>query len=393
VPRAALILDGGSGPALAFTRSLGKAGWRVVAPAGTRSAASRYAGDATQIREADADPRGFVADVAGVCSRGGIDVVVPCTDASVELLWAHQGVLGGARVVGADRASAERVLDKAAALAASDEAGFPTPRWEAPATRIEASRAITRIGFPCVLKPRRSYAALGGRLVHLRHRVVRRADDAERALSDLAELAEAPPVVEEFVPGRALAVTAVVRRGEVVTYVARETLTFEPIAGGTSVWKRTIAPDDVGVQAALDLLRAIGYDGLAEVEYQADGANVPRLMEIGVRAHGWVALAVAAGVDLPLVAANALVGDPLPELEHYRVGVEMRWPAGEVARLRTAMSPKASLPPGTRRRDVLAGTWPPWRPGMRYDGVVRDDLAPLLPRRLRRSGTKRRASQ
>src|SRR5437588_287215 len=41
--RTALALDGRSGIALATVRSLGRAGWRVLSPAGTRSAASRFA--------------------------------------------------------------------------------------------------------------------------------------------------------------------------------------------------------------------------------------------------------------------------------------------------------------------------------------------------------------
>ena len=41
--RTALVLDGGHGPALATVRSLGRAGWRVLTTAGTRSSASRYA--------------------------------------------------------------------------------------------------------------------------------------------------------------------------------------------------------------------------------------------------------------------------------------------------------------------------------------------------------------
>lgn len=392
MPRSALILDGASGPALAFTRSLGRAGWRVLVPAGTRSAASRYASVAVSVPEADFDPRGFVAGVGEVCAGDDVDVVVPCTDASVELLWANEDALGDARVVGGDRESAALGTDKARSLAAADEAGFPTPEWEAPETVEEAVEAVGRIGLPCVLKPRRSYVAVDGRLLHRRHGFVDVGDDPAGVIAEFARVDGSVPVLEAYVPGRSISVSAVLRDGEVLARVARETLTFDPIAGGTSVWKRTIPPDDAGVAEAVDLLRSIGYEGLAEVEYQVDRGGTPRLMEIGVRAHGWVGLAVAAGVDLPLIAANAVVGDSVPKLEGYRVGVEMRWPAGEVGRLRTALARNPGLPPGVRRRDVLATAWPPWRPGMRYDGLDLDDLRPWLPARLRGAGAARRAS-
>lgn len=107
-------------------------------------------------------------------------------------------------------------------------------------------------------------------------------------------------------------------------------------------------------------------------------------MEIGVRVHGWIGLAVAAGADLPLIAAQALLGDELPPGASYRSGVEMRWPVGELNRLHEAFRRGARLPPGMSRRDVVTALWPPWRPGMRYDGIDVRDPAPWLPAALRR---------
>src|SRR5205814_6007110 len=101
---------------------------------------------------------------------------------------------------------------------------------------------------------------------------------------------------------------AVVSHGRLLAAAARETFSFVPIAGGTSVWKRTIPPSDAGVAEACRLLVDVGFEGLAEVEYQVGEDGVPRLMEIGARAHGWLGLAVAAGADLPAIAAAALLG-------------------------------------------------------------------------------------
>src|SRR4029077_7545818 len=117
----ALVLDGQSGPALSVTRSLGRAGWRVLAAEGTRSARSRYGHGCTLI---DATQAGFRDSVGALTSGepiavivplpGGepIDVIVPCTDASVAELWRDTSVLGGARILGGDRRSAEISLDK-----------------------------------------------------------------------------------------------------------------------------------------------------------------------------------------------------------------------------------------------------------------------------------------
>lgn len=384
--RRALVLDGASGPALAVTRSLGRAGWETIVEHGTRSARSAFASASHPIPEPTDDPQGFVAALDRLVRRVRVDLVVPCTDASVTLLRQHEHLLRGAKILGGDRASTRLCLDKAEALEAAERAGFGVPSWVVPTSPADAAAAIDAIGLPLVVKPRHSYRSRDGRLVQRRSRFVDEPAQLDEALRSCAD-ADSLPVVQAFVPGRSLAVTAVIRRGTVLARVARETFSFLPIGGGTSVWKRTIPPDAPGVEAATGLLQAIGYEGLAEVEYQLGDDGVPRLMEIGVRAHGWIGLAIAAGVDLPAIAAAALVGDEAPAPPPYRVGLEMRWPAGELRRLAAAASPRPGLPPGVTRAGVLEKSWPPWKPGMRYDGFDLADPFPWLPVvwRLRRS--------
>jgi carbamoyl-phosphate synthase large subunit len=379
--RMAVVLDGDTGPGLAITRSLGRAGWTVLVPEGTRSQRSRYSTAAVSIPNAADEPDAFAVAVRELGGREDVHVLVPTTDASLAGAWAALGERERPRIVGGDRETVRTALDKVACLRAAERHGFPVPAWSAPETPAEAHAFLEAIGAPIVVKPRRSYVRRGDSLAHRRHHFVFSPSDLDDALSSLGDGGELP-VVQEYVPGRALAVSAVIRDGKVLAAVARETFTFLPVRGGTSVWKRTVDPGETGVGEALSLLEAIGLDGVAEVEYQLGDDGVPRLMEIGARLHGWVPLAVAAGVDLPLLAARAAVGDPVEPVMSYRVGLEMRWPAGEIHRLRTLALPRHLLPPGMRRREIVRGIWPPWKPGMRYDGIDLGDLRPLL-RRLR----------
>jgi biotin carboxylase len=254
------------------------------------------------------------------------------------------------------------------------------PRSKLVETARQAVEFAQEVGYPCVLKPRRSYIRVGAQLSHRRHQVIQGPDEMRAAFA--AAKSDEPPIVQELVQGRALSVGAVRRAGRLLAAVVRETFTFHPVAGGTSVWKRTVSSDEGGVQEALSLLADIEYEGLGEVEYQLEQDGTPRLMEIGVRAFAWLPLAAAAGADLSLLAAEAACGvDPLP-LETYRPGVEMRWPAGELLRLRDAAA--GAVPVGVSRFDVVRSIWPPWRPGMRYDGIARDDWRPWIPARIRR---------
>ena len=380
--RTALVVDGTRGSALAAVRSLGRAGWRVVAPRGTPAAASRFVAETADIPDAVRTPDEFVDAVDRLAAGGGIDLIAPSTDAALYLIHERCFMRGAPiPVLGGTRASVRIAADKAALLRAAEAAGFPTPAWGAPASASEGRQLAAEIGFPCVVKPRRSYV-LRDRFRHRRHRIVASAAELESALSALAEADGALPLIQAFVEGRSLAVSAVIDDAAPTALAVRETRSFDPLKGGTSVWKRTLPASAVGVGTALELLGSIGFQGLAEVEYQVDAGGCPRLMEINPRLHGWTSLAVAAGADLPLAGARAAVREPAAGMMVARAGVETRWLGGEVSRIKQLMRRRPELPPGRTRIAELRKAWPPWRPGMGYDGLDLSDPRPAFARLL-----------
>jgi predicted ATP-grasp superfamily ATP-dependent carboligase len=396
-----LLVDGARGTTLAAVRSLGRAGWDVVVPARTPLAASRFASAAVELPDAVIQPDVFVKRVEELVAAGGIDLLVPASDATMYLLYERCRFEQAPAILGGDRRSFDLVADKARLLSAAESAGFAVPRWHVPAGAKEAADAAADIGYPCVVKPRRSYLA-AERFFHRRHRYVRRPSELADALEALAEPDGELPLIQEHVPGRALATTAVMHGGRPLAVAARETLSFEPAKGGTSVWKRTVPLTEVGVADSLRLLEALEFEGLAEVEYQVDRCGTPRLMEINARLHGWVPLAMAAGVDLPRAAARAAMGWEPEPADGYRAGLEMRWPGGELLRIRQLLARDPDLPPDKTRFGELRKAWPIWRPGMRYDSVDFTDAGPALararrlfrgssgsPPESRRSGTSR----
>lgn len=383
--RTVLVVDGARGSALAAVRSLGRAGWRVIAPAGTPAAASRYVAATASVPDAVRRPEAFVEAVGGLVAGGGIDLIAPSTDAALYLIHERCGFgPAGPPVLGGTQQSFRATADKATVLTHAERAGFPTPAWGAPSSARDARRLAAEIGFPCVVKARHSYV-LRGRFFHRRHRIVGSPAELDGAVHELADSDGTLPLIQELVPGRSLAVSAVIDGGAPAALAVRETCSFDPPKGGTSVWKRTIAAEGIGVDGSLRLLRAIGFEGLAEVEYQVAADGSPRLMEINPRLHGWVSLAVAAGADLPLAGARAALGDGGEAPVVARAGVEMRWLGGEVSRLKQLLRARPELQPGQTRAGELGKAWPLWRPGMRYDGVDARDLRPAFARILGRA--------
>ena len=81
----------------------------------------------------------------------------------------------------------------------------------------------------------------------------------------------------------------------------------------------------------MELLRALGWEGVAMVEYKRDvhsGEHV--LMEVNGRFWGSLQLAIDAGVDFPSLLARVALGEKPAPVTRYRLGVRTRWTLGDL---------------------------------------------------------------
>jgi carbamoyl-phosphate synthase large subunit len=369
----ALIIDGHGWASRAVVNSLGAAGWTVLAPYGTKSSRSRFCSASVRLPDYTRDVTGFLAQLSAILTRWRVDLVVPGEDASLDLLYETVGLLGPAKVLGGDRESARLALDKARTLASASELGFATPRTICTDDPAEAVARSGEVGFPCVVKPRRSYARTGNTVRSARLRFVTDPDQLRRVLDEYLTLGFELPLVQEWVPGRSIGVAAVVNRGRVLAWGAREAFSQCPARGGSAVWRATVGPEEPGIAQALSLLQQLGFEGLGDVQYHIGPDGRPRLMEIGARTYGWLPLTIAAGADLPRIAADALAGGQPPQMVVARPGLHMRWLRGEGARIAEVLRPGAELPPGASRLDVIRQLHPLFGANMLYDGWTVSD--------------------
>jgi predicted ATP-grasp superfamily ATP-dependent carboligase len=137
--------------------------------------------------------------------------------------------------------------------------------------------------------------------------------------------------------------------------------------------------DPVAKKHAVALLRAMGWRGVAMVEFKQNSADGSlRLMEINGRFWGSLQLAIDAGVDFPALAVDVAVGRKRAPVETYRVGTRSRWLWGDVdAMLALLFRSRAQLNlpdshPGRWR--TLLSFLQPW--GTRYELERTDDLRP-----------------
>ena len=315
----ALVTDAHIPSAVTGMRALGRAGLRVLALGPGRTAAGLWSRHATRRAtgaDAISDPEGFAAAVAREAERHGPLVVYPGQDESLDALLAARDALPAAALLpypGGEPLAALRDKRRLAELAPS--AGLATPRTLLSGRAAELAGVALPDG--AVVKPARP----GGEFPAVR--VARTRPELHELLASVPGATEL--LLQERAEGRLMALTLVVGRdGALVRRFQQMALRTWPEAAGISSLAVSVEPDDDLAEAGRALLAAAGYWGLAQLQF-IDGPQERRLIDVNTRFYGSLALALAAGVNLPAawhaVARGGAPGGPAA----YRVGVTYRW--------------------------------------------------------------------
>jgi predicted ATP-grasp superfamily ATP-dependent carboligase len=128
--------------------------------------------------------------------------------------------------------------------------------------------------------------------------------------------------VQPFIRGRLTAVTGVSRDGDVLTTVHQAARRTYPRDCGVSAFAETVPRDERLDQGLRRLHAATGLSGLWEAQFIA-AADGTYLIDLNPRPYGSLALAVAAGLNLPAIWIDALLGRQRP-IGEYRVGQRFR---------------------------------------------------------------------
>ena len=133
-------------------------------------------------------------------------------------------------------------------------------------------------------------------------------------------------------------------------------------------------------RAAESLLRALGWTGVAMVEFKVDARDgVAKLMEINGRFWGSLQLAIDAGVDFPAILLDTVTGAALDDAPTYQVGVQSRWLWGDADSLLTTLfgrGPAAGSPTLGTKLHRLAGFMKLWGRNLHYENPRLSDLGP-----------------
>lgn len=347
VPTRVLVTDGDSRTALACARSLVAAGhevWSAGEHRLTLSGVSRGVHAERVSASALDDPAAFAREVSLVARRNRIDVLLPVSDASVDALLLHRDSLPPQVALPLPSHDVFRAgTDKAGMMAMARAAGFAVPASSLIARAEDLDATMEDAMFPAILKPHRSVVTdASGRCHKLDVEYVGTADALREAVRRLPADAF-PAMLQERIRGRGEGLFALRWNGQTVASFAHRRLREKPPAGGLSVYRESIVPDEVLVARTEALLEALDWQGVAMVECKVDrdtGEHV--FMELNGRLWGSLQLAIDAGVDFPaLLVACATTGTAAPQ-RAYKAGVRSRWWWGDVDHLYARLAKSAS---------------------------------------------------
>ena len=328
-PVPAFILGDLTSHSLGFIRSLGRRGIPTVAIATKRAPKSRSRYCLRYYTIADESERlafltqtgGLMAQKAALLPTGDPDVLFMSRNRDV-LSKHYHFILPSADVL-------ERLANKKSQYEYVEKVGFALPQTFCLETEQDLARLAKSIRYPCVVKPAYSHIWRDRRSDTDDWRWLKavQIDTPEQLRSVYEKISHygLELLVQERIEGPDTRLYSLYiyfnRNSEPLAWCVIQKRRQWPPLYGTGSFSITCRRDEV-VALGLKLLKDIGYQGIANAEFKHDARDgVFKLIEANVRGGERIALAVAAGVDIPYIAYRDIIGDAILPTREYKTGV------------------------------------------------------------------------
>lgn len=321
-------------------RELGRAGVRVIGLANRKRSiglASRHLERGIVV--GPGRDEALIARIRALGDEYGDAVLLGISETDLSWLIAHRGDLGRVRVVAPDAHAFRRVLDKSETLRLAQDVGIEVPHTRAPQCIEEWEAACQALHYPVIVKWADPLAAMPRLRAHglpLHKLEYARDADALRRIGERHAPAGIWPLIQEYAPGQGLGQFFFMHEGAPVRRFQHVRIAEWPPEGGfSSVCEAVSLSRHADLQErSVALLRAIGWEGCAMVEYRLDPATGRAvLMEVNGRFWGSFPLAVHAGAGFASLAYHLQGLGRRPDLPPLREVLRCRMVSTEVQRL------------------------------------------------------------
>jgi predicted ATP-grasp superfamily ATP-dependent carboligase len=381
-----IVLGIGTPIGLAIIRELGEHGL-VVHGVGDADAIGRHS---RHLAEAHVRQPGeaVIAQLAALGMRLGPGCRLMCvSEGDIALLNRHRDALTGLDLLIPQAQAMERVVNKDQANRYAAEAGLELPRSWTFRSLAELDVALPGIGFPVVLKwpnPNSDAKRLGA--LGLACEKSRYCHDEAELRSVLAPYLEAGecPLVQEYVRGIGLGQFVFMHRGRALLRFQHRRVREWPPEGGFACVCEGVAFDQHAAlfERSIDLLRRMGWEGAAMVEYRWDAASDKAVfMEVNGRFWGSLPLAYHSGAPFAWLTAAVGRGE-IDRLPAPRTDLRCRFIIPELKRLVRIVARPQLVQDRTLRfsrlGEIAAFLYDFLRPRTRYYVFSSRDMSPFF---------------
>lgn len=259
--------------------------------------------------------------------------LLPCDDDSLELIVRNRAPLVelGYRPFEADDEAALATLDKARIYDLAAEAGVAAPISIRLQDTADFEEAVSRMLFPCALKPLHSH--LFARYYTVKAVVVQDAEDLRRTWEPMRELGLEVIATEIVNPASEECVgymTYLDEEGEPLFHFTKAKVRQYPIRFGLGSYHVTRWMPDVA-DAGLRFFQGVGVRGLAYVEFKRAVDGTPKVVDVNHRFLDSTEVVRRSGIDIAQLAYDRVTGRPTDVPESFRDDVRL-WFAVEDTR-------------------------------------------------------------
>jgi len=331
-----LVLDANQRSALATTRSLGRRGVPVITADESEDAlagSSRYSAQYLRYPSPRNEPEVFVEQILQFVDNHHIDMLLPMTELTTELLLRAQSRFDNVVLPFATLSAIEALSNKSTLLRLAQSLSVPIPETWFVDSLHDLPADLTQLPYPLILKPSKSWVCLDGHWQRAGVKIADTPEIAHQIINTEPVFKTQPFMLQRCIQGVGQGVFALYDHGKPLAFFSHRRLREKPPWGGVSVLSESTPVDSGLLAQARTLLDAVAWHGIAMVEFKVASDGLPYLMEINTRFWGSLQLAIDAGVDFPWLLYNLAFSRPITSVSVYKHGQRLRWLMGDVDNL------------------------------------------------------------
>ncbi len=324
----AIVTYGRSLMSLVIAHSLAERGVEVISCDSigmTAASFSKYTEDSFIHADMDDDEEAYINDMVAFAEKYKPEdtrpyILIPAfRDAKV--LARHKKRFDGlVTLAAADFEVMDKVDPKHHLMHTLAPLKIAAPRTFHPENKAELEAALTTISLPALIK---AVDEVGGRGIDF---VDNRAELATLALKRL-EAENPPPLLQQGVDGDDFCLGVIYHKGELKAHMAYKNLQNLPSEGGAGAMRQTV-DDAPFIKAANTLMKAVGWTGIAEIDFRWTGnaQDEPFLIEVNPRFWAGIFQSVESGVDFPWLLYHLYAFGHVPPAGEADITTKTRLP-------------------------------------------------------------------